>query len=113
MSKTKNLNTDQVCKITGLSRTTLSTRLDPESKYHDPTFPKPFKNGPRINAWTSESISNWLNSQQIVTPSPKIIPKVHIRKNQDVIILAQRGKEVTHTILLDAKNRIAVREALK
>lgn len=32
-----------VIAMTGLSRSCIYTKIDPNSKWHDPTFPKPFK----------------------------------------------------------------------
>ncbi|NQV70992.1 MAG: AlpA family phage regulatory protein [Pseudohongiella sp.] len=47
-------------EVTGLSRSTIYNRLNPEHKNYDPGFPKPAPLGPRLVGWSSESVELWI-----------------------------------------------------
>lgn len=50
----------------GLSRSAIYERLDPESRYYDPGFPKPISLGHGKNppvGWIEAEIDQWLNAQ--------------------------------------------------
>ncbi len=57
------LRFNQVCKLTGLARSTVYTRLDPNNPHYDSSFPKPFKLGPRLTVWNSNEIDQWIDQQ--------------------------------------------------
>jgi len=48
---------------TGLSRSTIYSKLDPKSSAYDPTFPKQIKLGVRAVAWLEEEVDTWLQQQ--------------------------------------------------
>lgn len=48
---------------TGLSRSTIYSKLDPKSSAYDPTFPKQIKLGARAVAWLEAEIDTWLQQQ--------------------------------------------------
>jgi len=45
---------------TGLSRSSIYTKLDPKSRYHDPTFPRPISLGIRSIGWIDSAIDQWI-----------------------------------------------------
>ena len=51
----------------GLGRTAIYERLDPRSRYYDPTFPKPIPLGStarvRATGWVEAEVEHWLRSQ--------------------------------------------------
>ena len=62
----KILRIPDVQKKTGMSRSTIYSKLDPSSKYFDPTFPKPIRlgNGPASSVGIIESeIDAWIESR--------------------------------------------------
>ena len=54
----------EVEKLTGLSRSTIYERLNPNSPYHDPTFPRPVKIGVRAVGWRLGEIAAWQKSRK-------------------------------------------------
>jgi len=50
----------QVIERTGLSRSTLYNRMNPNNKSYDPSFPKPRPLGPRLVGWSSNEIEQWI-----------------------------------------------------
>jgi len=59
----KILRIPDVQKKTGMSRSTIYSKLNPSSKYFDPTFPKPIRlgNGPASSVGLIESeIDAWI-----------------------------------------------------
>jgi len=46
-----------------LSKTAVYQKLDPNSKYYDPSFPVPVKIGARAIAWSSDAIDSWIASK--------------------------------------------------
>nr|WP_290701114.1 AlpA family phage regulatory protein [Halomonas sp. UBA3074] len=57
------LRINDVKTRTGLSRSTIYSKLDPKSSAYDPTFPKQIKLGVRAVAWLEEEIDTWLQQQ--------------------------------------------------
>lgn len=55
----KVLRIDEVCAMTGLSRTAIYDRGSKNSKYFDPDFPKRFKIGKRSVGWDAKEIERW------------------------------------------------------
>lgn len=49
--------------MTGLSRSTLYSKIDPSSRYYDASFPKPIKLGKRAVGWREADITAWLESR--------------------------------------------------
>lgn len=47
----------------GLSKSAVYQKLDPNSKYYDPSFPVPVKIGARAIAFSSDSIDSWIASK--------------------------------------------------
>ncbi|MBK6356276.1 MAG: AlpA family phage regulatory protein [Betaproteobacteria bacterium] len=54
------LRIKEVCERTGLSRSGIYDRLNPESKYYAPDFPKRFKLGVHSVGWDSTEIDRWI-----------------------------------------------------
>lgn len=54
------LNIKQVIQITGLSRATIYSILDPKSKYHDTTFPKQIFLSTNRVGWIAQEIHEWI-----------------------------------------------------
>jgi prophage regulatory protein len=60
---------DQILRIkdvqheTKLARATIYNFLSEQSKYFDPTFPKPFKLGTRAVGFKKSEILEWINLQ--------------------------------------------------
>ena len=54
------LRIKEVCERTGLSRSGIYDRLNPESKYYQPDFPKRFKLGVHSVGWDSAEIERWI-----------------------------------------------------
>ncbi len=60
------LRRPQVEQKIGLSRSAIYERLDTESRYYDPEFPKPIALGNGKNppvGWIEAEIDGWLNAQ--------------------------------------------------
>lgn len=53
-----------VCRATGLSKSTIWNKLNPDSKYRDDSFPKQFKISANAVAWSAEEIYAWLDAKQ-------------------------------------------------
>lgn len=54
-----------IIRKTGLCRSTILNRLNPRSKYHDPSFPKPIRLGPgRAIGWREVELTAWLETLQ-------------------------------------------------
>ena len=49
-----------VIKMTGLSRSSIYYKLDPDSRYYDPSFPKRCKLGLRAVGWLRSEIEAWI-----------------------------------------------------
>jgi prophage regulatory protein len=49
-------------QITRLRRTAIFERMNPKSRYFDPSFPKPFQigSGPNSKRWLRSEIMTWL-----------------------------------------------------
>ncbi len=54
----------EVEKLTGLSRSAIYERLNPKSRYFDPTFPRPVKLGLRAVGWRVDEIAAWQESRE-------------------------------------------------
>jgi prophage regulatory protein len=66
VSHKKILRIPDVQKKTGMSRSTIYNKLNPSSKYFDPTFPKPIRlgNGPASSVGVIESeIDAWIEAR--------------------------------------------------
>ena len=46
--------------LTGLSRSSIYDRLDPKSKRHDPTFPRPVSLGARAVGFSKREVGEWI-----------------------------------------------------
>ncbi|MDH1799302.1 MULTISPECIES: helix-turn-helix transcriptional regulator [Acinetobacter] len=54
----------KVVEICGLSRSTVYEKLNPRSRRHDPTFPKPLRLGTSAIGWLQHEIEAWLFSKK-------------------------------------------------
>ncbi|WP_336038954.1 MULTISPECIES: AlpA family phage regulatory protein [Acinetobacter calcoaceticus/baumannii complex] len=54
------LNIKQLIQITGLSRATIYSILDPKSKYYDETFPKQIHLSTNRVGWVAQEINEWI-----------------------------------------------------
>ena len=52
----------ELTSMISLSRSTIYDRLNPKSRYFDPTFPKPIKLGSSAIGWHSVAVQEWINS---------------------------------------------------
>lgn len=59
-SRPEGVTSQGVSEQTGLSRSGVYDRLNPESKYYDPSFPKQFKLGFRSVGWDAAEIERWI-----------------------------------------------------
>ncbi|CAI1733518.1 hypothetical protein BFS14_15055 [Serratia fonticola] len=56
-----------VAKKVGMSVSSVRNRLNPKSKYYDPTFPKPFCLGLTSNGaigWDEDEVDRWIESRK-------------------------------------------------
>ncbi|WP_025122850.1 MULTISPECIES: AlpA family transcriptional regulator [unclassified Serratia (in: enterobacteria)] len=61
------LRIEIVAKKVGMSVSSIRNRLNPKSKYYDPTFPKPFclgLNGKGAIGWDEDEINIWINGRK-------------------------------------------------
>jgi predicted DNA-binding transcriptional regulator AlpA len=69
MNQSTNLKTYRLPKlmdVSGLKRSSIYNRLDPNSKYHDPAFPKPISLsvGNRGSvAWIASEVDAWIETR--------------------------------------------------
>jgi prophage regulatory protein len=61
--KKKVLRRHKLQAHTGLSLSSLYNKLNKNSPYYDPTFPKPIKLGPKAVGWLESEIDAWLESR--------------------------------------------------
>jgi prophage regulatory protein len=54
------LRTAQVCSKLNISKTTLYAKLDKNSKYYDPDFPKQLKLGASSVGWVEQQVDEWI-----------------------------------------------------
>jgi prophage regulatory protein len=47
----------------GLDRTSAYRKINPKSKFYDPTFPRQIKIGPRAVGWKLDELRAWLESR--------------------------------------------------
>ncbi len=56
-----------VAKKVGMSVSSVRNRLNPKSKYYDPTFPKPFclgLTGKGAVGWDEDEVDRWIESRK-------------------------------------------------
>lgn len=53
----------EVMRITGLSRSTIYSKMNPNSKYHDPSFPQRAPIGTKSIRFSSLEVYAWVNAQ--------------------------------------------------
>ncbi|GGP26810.1 helix-turn-helix transcriptional regulator [Silvimonas amylolytica] len=49
--------------LTGLSKSSIYDRMNPNSKYHDPSFPLPVKIGARAAGWKMSELQEWISQR--------------------------------------------------
>ena len=54
----------QAPEITGFSISMIYNLLNPNSRYHDPTFPKPVKLGVRAKGFRLSELQEWVRSRE-------------------------------------------------
>lgn len=57
------LRRQEVEKLTGLGRSAIYARLDPNHPQHDPTFPKPVPMGTHTVRWVSSELDAWIKAR--------------------------------------------------
>ncbi|ENV33284.1 helix-turn-helix transcriptional regulator [Acinetobacter gerneri] len=57
------LNIKQLIEITGLSRATIYSLLDPKSKYYDASFPQQINLTSNRVGWVAQEINYWIDSK--------------------------------------------------
>lgn len=60
MSSKTILRAAQAGAKTGIARSGLYARTNPDSQQYDPTFPLPIKIGPRSVGWIGEELDAWI-----------------------------------------------------
>ncbi len=60
---------------TTLGRSTIYDKLDPASKRHDPTFPRPIPLGPRAKGFSEREVDAWLEARIAVREQLPSKPK--------------------------------------
>jgi prophage regulatory protein len=56
------LRRPEVEKLTGLSRSTIYAKINEESRYFDPQFPRPIRLGRGAVGWKSAEVLVWIDS---------------------------------------------------
>lgn len=59
------LRITEVCEITKLSKATIWNKLNPDSKYYDPSFPKQVNLSKKAVAWYRHEILDWIMNLRI------------------------------------------------
>jgi prophage regulatory protein len=54
---------------TGISGSSIYNKLNPSSRYYDPTFPKPIRLGLASVGWIEHEIDDWLTQRAILSRS--------------------------------------------
>ncbi len=62
-SERRAMRLPEVCLKTGLSKSTIWNKVNPDSKYYDASFPKRFKIGGNSVAWSADEVDAWLEAQ--------------------------------------------------
>lgn len=57
----------QLKQKTGLGNSSVYNKLNPKSKYHDPTFPKSIQLGDSAVGWIEGEVDIWLSSRPRTT----------------------------------------------
>lgn len=65
------LKRPEAIKMLGIGDTMLNEKLNPKSKYHDPSFPKPIALGGRSVGFYRHELEAWLASRPRVTPEER------------------------------------------
>lgn len=50
--------------ILGLSRSTIYSKLNPRSRFYDPSFPTPLRLGTGSVGWFMPTVMNWIQTRQ-------------------------------------------------
>lgn len=59
------LRIPDICKLLGLSRSTIYGKLNARSTQYDDKFPKPFKIAAKAVAWSRNEILQWLEEKKV------------------------------------------------
>lgn len=57
------LRRKQVEDRAGISRATIYDKINPKSRYYDPTFPKPISLGAKSVGWIESEVDGWVTSR--------------------------------------------------
>jgi prophage regulatory protein len=68
-SKSSILRQRKLSERTGLSRSTIYNKLDPNSPMHDPTFPQQVRLSANAVGWLESEVEIWINSRSVDQPS--------------------------------------------
>jgi len=87
------LDTKDACVFLKRSRSSLFQSLNPNSRYFDPSFPKPFKFGARAgsNAWRKSDLVKWVddkatNAQTVQGSPPSDVAANDLAGADDIIL---------------------------
>lgn len=53
----------EVIAVTGVSRSVIYGKLNPQSKSYDDTFPKPIKLSPMCVGWSAFEVNQWIEEK--------------------------------------------------
>ncbi|THT97703.1 AlpA family phage regulatory protein [Lampropedia puyangensis] len=53
----------QVCQKTQLGKTSIYSKINPNSKYHDPSFPRSIRISDARIAWIESELNEWIASK--------------------------------------------------
>lgn len=73
-----------VCKKIRLGKSTIYSKINPKSKYYDPSFPKSVKISDSRIAWIEEEINEWIRGKIEQRSTTKEI--ISLKQNQGVQI---------------------------
>jgi prophage regulatory protein len=54
----------RVSKKAGIAISSIYNKLNPDSKYHDPKFPRPIRLGTSSVGWIESEVDAWIGSRQ-------------------------------------------------
>ncbi|CDG55165.1 MULTISPECIES: helix-turn-helix transcriptional regulator [Halomonadaceae] len=59
------LRMKQLAPKLGISRSGIYEKINPDSPYYDPTFPRPFKLGKSAVGWYESEVNQWLMQRRV------------------------------------------------
>lgn len=65
------LRVKELSSTIGLAKSTIYDYLDPKSRRHDPSFPKPFKITDSAVGWSNLEVEKWIQAKIDARDAPK------------------------------------------